>query len=291
MNFKKLGILICTIMILGTGCSNKKIDKIVKQNEELQKKVEQLEKQQTQSSNTTQKSNTSGSVQASSSSPVKVLSEEDKIKQAQMMVTALIDPNFQLLPADKNNVEVINGVKYYVFYEEEKQYHQESDWRYCVAADSNKIYRQLATGEIIPFKGGNTTANQSSNVQQPAAKSNETGISISGYSQQTFNKGTSFYMLRAEFRINNSTNKTIYLGTKDFILRQGGGNAVEPRQDGGGYSYSNSGYKSYKMEGVSLKPGDTCDASFDFNLNNNLGDTFTLYYSNDGELVPVTNMK
>lgn len=291
MKTKKLFILVCIMALLAVGCSNKKEDALLKQNEDLQKQVEQLQNHQTSNNNTNVTSNnTPDNTQPSTSQQTNVDSQDNNFRHAEEKLTALINPSYQLIPSDKADIELINGVKYYIFYEEYKASQSESDYRYCIAVDSGKIYRQLATGEMKPFNGSDITHNQDSAQQQADNNLSQTGLNFSNYKFVTYNKSTSFYMLRAEFKITNTTSEIINLYTTDFVLRQAGGNAVEPNQNGGGYSYSNSGYVTYKLEPISLKPGDTCDASFDFNLNDNQDAVFTLYYSKNKQLIPLTNI-
>lgn len=97
--------------------------------------------------------------------------------------------------------------------------------------------------------------------------------------------------LRAQFKLKNISNSTIYLNSKSFCLRQDGGNAIDVNTTGGGYSYNNSGTILYDMQPIHLKTGDTCDVGFDFDLNRDKPNKFELYYIDSlGNLVLVTKI-
>lgn len=154
-------------------------------------------------------------------------------------------------------------------------------------------------------KANNVEPNSSKDVSNTTSTTSTTSTSSDNSSQSGISSmGLEFTMtkyqilqnggypwFRTQFKLKNISNSSIYLDDKSFCLRQNGGNSIDANTDGGGYSYGNDNIVVYETNPISLKSGDTCDVSFDFNLNKDNPNVFDLYYNKSGKLVLITNLK
>lgn len=163
---------------------------------------------------------------------------------------------------------------------------------YCIIID--KCIFEQSNSEIQ----NNKAPKQENKTDNNTNKSNSTNKNQSGISDIFQISETKFNVyqdvcprLRTQFKLKNVTNSTIYLNSKSFCLRQDGGNAIDINTNGGGYSYGNGGTITYELQPIHLKSGDTCDVSFDFDLNKDKANKFELYYIDQlGNLISVAKI-
>lgn len=162
---------------------------------------------------------------------------------------------------------------------------------YCIIVDKCTVSEQsnTETQNNQTTKQDNSTNKSNSN----STNNNQGGISdIFQISETKFNVYQDICpRLRTQFKLKNVTNSTIYLNSKSFCLRQDGGNAIDINSNSGGYSYGNGGTITYELQPIHLKSGDTCDVSFDFDLNKDKANKFELYYIDQlGNLISVAKI-
>lgn len=167
---------------------------------------------------------------------------------------------------------------------------------YCIIVDKCMFSEQnnTETQNSQITKQENSTNDNTNKSNSNSTNKNQNGISDAGI--QISETNFEVYQdicprLRAHFKLKNISNSTIYLNSESFCLRQDGGNAINPNTSGGGYSYNNGGTLIYELQPIHLKTGDTCDVSFDFNLNEDKPNLFELYYVDPlGNLVLLTKI-